>query len=196
MPGTQRRVQVTPTAVLPVSSVATWDVVVWGGAAALLLQPPDALPDLGEAFLSARPGQAFGEPIQGLFETLPKALGHGLFLLGPLAGIAVQAGFLAILVHRLVQMQVLARGRPDRDRRLGIELPVALAAHHQIAVSGLAQPGDALLGGDAPIHHHQGVAGGLERLPASEAGSDARSRCRRRPGSGARSRCHRARAPG
>ncbi len=61
-------------------------------------------------------------------------------------------------------MQVLTRGRPDRDRRLGIELPAALAAHHQIAVSGLAQPGDALLGGDAPIHHHQGVAGGLERL--------------------------------
>ena len=61
-------------------------------------------------------------------------------------------------------MQGLARSRPDRDRRLGIELPVALAAHHQIAVSGLAQPGDALLGGDAPIHHYEGVAGGLERL--------------------------------
>ena len=60
------------------------NVIVLGGAAALLLQPPDTLPDLGEAFLSARPGQAFREPVQGLLEAFSETLGRGLFLLGPL----------------------------------------------------------------------------------------------------------------
>ena len=45
-----------------------------------------------------------------------------------------------------------------------VEVPGAFAADHQVAVSVLAQPLDAVLGGDAAVHHHQGGARGVERI--------------------------------
>ena len=58
---------------------------------------------------------------------------------------------------------VLRRGL-DAQRRFGVEVPGALAADHQVAVAVLAQPVQALLGGDAAVHHHQRVARGVERI--------------------------------
>ena len=56
---------------------------------------------------------------------------------------------------------VLRRGL-DAQRRFGVEVPGALAADHQVAV--LAQPVQAVLGGDAAVHHHQRGARGVERI--------------------------------
>ena len=41
---------------------------------------------------------------------------------------------------------------------------VRSAADHQVAVAVLTQPLDAVLGGDAAVHHHQGGARGVERI--------------------------------
>ena len=54
--------------------------------------------------------------------------------------------------------------RLHRQGQLGVELPMALAAGHQVAVSCLPQPPDAILGRHPPIHHHQGPPGRLQRL--------------------------------
>ena len=45
-----------------------------------------------------------------------------------------------------------------------VEVPGALAAHDQVAVALLTQPVQAVLGGDAAVHHHQGGARGMERF--------------------------------
>ena len=90
--------------------------------------------------------------------TIPALLG-GAFL-----GEAVQAHLLGVLGQYLVQMHAVTRCGLDAHRRLGVEVAGAFAADHQVAVALLTQPLDAVLGGDAAVHHHQSGARGVERI--------------------------------
>ena len=140
------------------------DVVVLGDAAAFLLEPADALPDLVESFLGAGFGQPLGEFAECALEAFGEALGDAAFLRRALLGEAVQAHFLGVVGQHLVQMHAVLRRGLDAQRRLGVEVPGALAAHDQVAVALLTQPVQPLLGGDAAVHHHQGGARGVERI--------------------------------
>ena len=61
-------------------------------------------------------------------------------------------------------MHAVLRCGLDPQRRLGVEVPGALAAHDQVTIPLLAQPLEAVLGRDAAVHHHHGGARGLERF--------------------------------
>ena len=61
-------------------------------------------------------------------------------------------------------MHAVTRCGLDAHRRLGVEVAGAFTADHQVAVAVLTQPLDAVLGGDAAVHHHQGGARGVERI--------------------------------
>ena len=76
---------------------------------------------------------------------------------------AVQPHFVGVGRDRLVQMHGLVGPRANRHGGLGVELPVAFAADDEIAVAVVAQPRHAGLGGDAAVHHHEGVLGRLKR---------------------------------
>ena len=95
---------------------------------------------------------------------LAKRSDDAAFLGGALLGEAVQAHLLGVLAEHLVQMHAVARCGLDAHRRFGVEVPGAFAADHQVAVSLLTQPLDAVLGGDSAVHHHQGGARGMERV--------------------------------
>ena len=137
-----------------------------GDAAALLLEPADAPPDLVDAL----PGTGFGQPLGEFAEHAPEALGESLddaaLLRRALLGEAVQAHFLAVIGEHLVQMHAVLRRGLDAQRRLGVEVPGAFAVHDQVAVAQLAQPPQALFGGNAAVHHHQGGARGMESVCA------------------------------
>ena len=79
-------------------------------------------------------------------------------------GEAVQAHLLAVLGQHLVQMHAVTRCGLDAHRRLGVEVAGAFPTHHQVTVSLVTQPLDAVLGGDSAVHHHQGGARGVERI--------------------------------
>ena len=85
--------------------------------------------------------------------TIPRSLA------GALLGEAVQAHLLVVLGQHLVQMHAVAGCGLEAHRRLGVEVPGAFPAHHQIAVSLVTQPLDAVLGGDSTVHHHQAARG-------------------------------------
>ena len=133
------------------------DVVVGRGAAALLPDPADALPDMVEPLAGARPRQAVVELLQLALEARGEAVCDALFLLRPRLGVAVEPRLSAFGVDHLVDMDRLARPGLDGQRQLGIEAAGAFPADRQIAVAVPAQPGDVGLGGDPRIHHHQRV---------------------------------------
>ena len=123
-----------------------FDIVVLSDAAAVLLEPTDALPDLVESFLGVRFGEPLGELGERVLEAFGEALDDGALLGGALLGEAVQAHLLGVVGEHLVQMHAVARRGLDAHRRLGVEVPGAFTADHQIAVSVLTQPLDAVLG--------------------------------------------------
>ena len=61
-------------------------------------------------------------------------------------------------------MHTVARRGLDTLRRLGVEVACAFPADDEVAIRILAQPLHALLGGDSAVHHHQGLARGIERV--------------------------------
>ena len=60
------------------------DGVVLSHAATLLLQPPDPLPNLLDAFVSPRPAQPLGESGEPFLKAPAEALQDALLLLSPL----------------------------------------------------------------------------------------------------------------
>ena len=121
-----------------------------------------------QTWSSAFPGTGFGQPLGELgkcvLEAFGESLGDAALLRRALLGEAVQAHFLAVVGEHLVQMHAVTRRGLDAQRRLGVEVPGALAAHDQVAVALLAQPVQPLLGGDAAVHHHQRGARGMESI--------------------------------
>ena len=85
--------------------------------------------------------------VRGLLEAPGEALDDGALLVRALLGEAVQAQLLAVVGHDLVQMHAVARCGLDTHRRLGVEVPGAFTADHQVAVVIVAQPLHAVLGG-------------------------------------------------
>ena len=130
----------------------------------LCFQAPDALPDLAEALVGAGAGQPVVELGQGGLEAGGETLDDAPFLLGPLFRVAVQPRLVGVGRDHLVQMHGLFGLRLDGHGGLGVELPAALAADDQIAVAVLAQPRDAVVGGDAAVHDHQGAGRRLQRF--------------------------------
>ena len=112
--------------------------------------------------------RGFDSPSESLVSASSKRFGEALddatLLGGALLGEAVQAHLLGVVGQYLVQMHAVTRCGLDAHRRLGVEVPGAFPADHQVAVALLTQPLDAVLGGDAAVHHHQGGARGVERV--------------------------------
>ena len=108
--------------------------------------------------------QPIGELGERVLEAFGEALDDAALLGGTLLGEAVKAHLLAVLGQHLVQMHAVTRCGLDAHRRLGVEVAGAFPTHHQVAVSLVTQPLDAVLGGDAAVHHHQGGARGVERI--------------------------------
>ena len=97
-------------------------------------------------------------------EALGEASGDPLLLFGALLRITVQPHLASVLIHHLVQMNLVVRPGLDGDGPLGVEATGALAADHQITVAVVTQPGHVVLGGNPRIHHHQGVGGRVQGL--------------------------------
>ena len=137
------------------------DGVVLSHPVALLLQPPEG-PSRCLCETARVPGRVGSAP-----ETPAEALEDASLLLSPLLGAGRDA-----LPGRRRRPSGSCGGfgsRLHRHGRLRVELPVALAAGHQVAVPFLPQPLDAILGRHPPIHHHQRPPGRLEpsSIPAS-----------------------------
>ena len=141
-----------------------FDIVVLGDPAAVGLEPADALPDFVDPFLGAGSRESFGELGQCVLEAPGESLGDAAFFRGALLGEAVQAHLLGVFGEHLVQMHAVIRRSLDTQCRLGVEVAVAFAAHHQVAVAVLTQPPQPVFGGDSAVHHHQGGARGVERV--------------------------------
>ena len=56
----------------------------------------------------------------------------------------------------------MTRGGLDAPRRGGVKVPGAFSADHQVVVALFTQSLDAIFGGDAAVHHHQGTTRGVE----------------------------------
>ena len=140
------------------------DLVVRGDAGMLCFQSPDALPDLAEALVGFGARQPVVELGQGRLEAGGETLDDAAFLLGPLLRVAVQAHLVGVGGDDLVQMHGLLGLRLDRHGGIGVELPAALAADDQIAVAVVAQPRDAVVGGDAAVDDDEGAGRRLQRL--------------------------------
>ena len=134
------------------------------GAAAALPDPPDPLPDRVESLAGAGPRQPLVELPQLALEALGEASGDPFLLFGALLGITVQPHLASVLIHHLVQVNLVVRPGLDGGGPLGVEAAGALAADHQITVAVVAQPGHVVLGGNPRIHHHQGVGGRVQGL--------------------------------
>jgi hypothetical protein len=124
---------------------------------ALGLQAPDAFPELVDLLGGAWPRQALVQGLQDGFKALGEALGDPLFLAGPAFGETEQPHLFALGVDHPLDGQRLTTGRGQRRSGGGIELALALAADHQVAIALGAQPEDVLCGRDPGVHHHQGA---------------------------------------
>ena len=141
------------------------ELVIRGDMAVLRLEPTDAFVDL--LGFASRTGsrQAVRELRQRSLVACAQALDHGTLLPCALFGVAVQADFTVVLADPPVQVQGVPGGSGDGLGGGGGELAHALAADHQVAVTGVPQPGELRFGGDAPVRDHQGV---LRRGRANE----------------------------
>ena len=93
------------------------DVIVLSDAAAVFLEPADALPDLVDAFMGARFGESLGELGECVLEAFGEALDDAAFLIGAFFGEAVQAHLPGIVGPLLVQLHAVIRGGLDAQPR-------------------------------------------------------------------------------
>lgn len=114
-------------------------------AAALVLDPADPLPDIVEFLVGVWSRQAFVELAQFVLQACRKPFCDALLFLRARLGITIEAHLSAVRVGHLVHMNHLTGSGFDGERQVGIELTVtALAADDQVAITGLAQPGDSV----------------------------------------------------
>ena len=114
--------------------------------------------------MGARARQSVGQPGRRGLEAPGETIDDGAFLGGTLFEEAEKARLVAVLGHDLVKVHAVSRGGFDALRGLGVELPDAFTADHQVPVAVLMQQLHALLGGDFAVHHHQRLAGSVQRL--------------------------------
>lgn len=122
------------------------------------LQAPDALSKLVNLLDGPWPRQAIMQRLQGGFEALGKSLGDPLLLTVTAFEETVQPQLLTVDVTHPLDGQRITTGRRQRCGCGGIELALALAADHQIAVTLGAQPQDVLRPCDPGVHNIQGAA--------------------------------------
>ena len=109
----------------------------------------------------ARPWQSFASP---LLEAPGQARNDGRLLLLAPRRMAVQAHFLRVGAQHPVQTDALPAGGGELDRLEWIKLTSPLARDHQVAIAVCSEPSEVVLGGNAPIHHHQRPGRGLRAL--------------------------------
>ena len=114
--------------------------------------------------LRVRGREPLVELSQRPFEAFCETSGNTFLLLGPSFGIAIKPHLAIVGFHDSVQVNLVVGAGLDGGGQFGIEKTGALAADHQILVAVLPQPSDVVLGGNACIHHHQGVPGRPQSL--------------------------------
>ena len=98
------------------------------GAAALLPDPADALPDPVEPLAGAWPLEPVVELVQLGLEARGEAVRDAPLLLRPRLGVAVEPDLSILGVDRPVHMDRLARAGLQGDRQLGVEASGAFPA--------------------------------------------------------------------
>ena len=129
------------------------DIIVLRRAGVFLLQPADALEHLLVLLDGALFVQSAVEFFQGRFKALGEALLNTLLFFLAQVGVAIQL-HLALCVNHALNMNTKLIGVFNQHRICLIELPMAFAAHYEIAVMIFYQPSDVLLGGNPRIQHH------------------------------------------
>ena len=121
------------------------------------LQPPYPLQNFVSILFAPGFEQGSRDLGQAALKLLSEPVGHGGFFFLPCLGMTVQTHFRTILADHPLEMDCLAGGGGNVHGLRQIKLAGPLAADDQIAIVMTNQPADIGLGGDAPVHDHQGA---------------------------------------
>ena len=114
------------------------------GSPALRLEPTQAFGEFFHPLFATGFREPFDHLLQTRLEAFREALVHGVFLLGAGGGVAIQPDLRAGFIAPELSVDRFPGGGFDRDGGARIELPLALAAHHQIPIPFRLQPGEIL----------------------------------------------------